>query len=113
MILQGWFFGVLIVDGRRHKAQEYNLNYMDVFNTLSSSYINFYVLWYFRDTDEFYVGEGNIRVEIRNKVYNFNSKEYIKFCERFECDLNISFSFVPTLVLLEYHSGHFDHLKKY
>lgn len=105
-------FGILIVDGRQHEAQEYILNYMDVFNTLSSSYINFYVPGYFQDTDEFYVGEGNNRMEIGNKVYIFNSKEYIKFCKRFECDFNIPFPFVPTLVLLEYHSGHFDHSKK-
>lgn len=37
---------------------------MDVFNTLSSSYINFYVPGYFQDTDEFYVGEGNNRIHI-------------------------------------------------
>lgn len=105
-------FGVLLIDGRQREAREYVLNYMDVFNSLSSTYINFYVPGYFQESDDLYVEEKSIRMKIKGKGYYFNEDEYIKFCNKFELNFNVSFPFIPTLVLLECHGVNFSKSKK-
>lgn len=104
------YFGVLFCDVRQSQTREYILNYLDVFNSYSGKYIDFYIPGYIQieETDK----KPDNTILIKDKTYIFRQKEYNDFCERFADDFSINFPFSSTLVLLEYKGGNFSTARK-
>lgn len=105
------YFGVLFCDVRQSNAREYILNYLDVFNSRSRHFIDFYIPGYI-PADEFPNKSHCNAIRIGNEKYIFDSEKYIEFCKRFEYDFDVKFPFSATLVLLEYASGSFSNARK-
>lgn len=105
------YFGVLFCDVRQSNAREYILNYLDVFNSRSRQFIDFYIPGYI-PAEEFPRKSNCNAIRIGNEKYVFDSEKYVEFCKRFECDFDVEFPFSATLVLLEYTSGSFSNARK-
>lgn len=103
-------FGILIADYEQSLAREYILNYMDVFDNLSNTYIDFFIPGY-----TIYGSNDDIRTSMRNKdgaTYYFSRKLFTDFIEKFESLFDYEYGFSPVLLLVELKNRNFTGTKK-
>ncbi len=106
------FFGVLFCDVRQRNAREYVLNYLNVFQTRSGKFIDFYIPGYLPTLFNGTSVHKDTEICIGDQIYKFDNKQYDNFCTNFEKDFNISYPFSSTLVLMEYKGGNFSTARK-
>lgn len=104
-------FGILLADIRQDDTKQYILNYIDTFNNSSGEYIDFYVPGYYKEetsTKENKNYHNFNEIVIGSQKFQFSSREYEKFIQKFMNDFKLDRQYVPVLYLLEWKCGNFN-----